>query len=84
MKTYLDDGAYLEVDPYGAVIVSTERENGLNWVALEPEAFRRMVQMVEREYAARQAVRRAPPPDATQSDEYSSEEEARRDHKDVS
>jgi len=37
-KTYLGDGLYVHHDGYH-FILSTERENGEHWVALEPEVF---------------------------------------------
>lgn len=37
-KEYLGDGLYVEFDGYH-FILSAERENGWNWVGLEPHVF---------------------------------------------
>lgn len=46
-KTYLGDGAYVEVDDFGDVVLTTE--NGItvtNRVVLEPEIYTRLVMVV--------------------------------------
>ena len=41
-KTYLGDGLYVHFDGYH-FILSTERENGVHWVGLEPPVFDNLI-----------------------------------------
>ena len=41
-KTYLGDGVYVELER-GMIRLSTQRENGLHVIYLEPEVFKALV-----------------------------------------
>lgn len=41
-KTYLGDGLFVSFDGFH-IILSAERENGMDWVALEPCVFDQLV-----------------------------------------
>jgi hypothetical protein len=41
-KTYLGDGLFVHFDGYHFVL-STERENGVHWVGLEPHVFNELI-----------------------------------------
>lgn len=41
-KEYLGDGLYVEFDGFH-FILSTERENGIHWVGLEPSVFDELI-----------------------------------------
>lgn len=40
--SYLGDGLYVKFDGY-QIILTTERENGTHWVALEPKVFENLL-----------------------------------------
>lgn len=48
-KTYLGDGVYAVFDGY-QIIITTDRENGTHWIALEPAVLSSLVAYAERIY----------------------------------
>lgn len=46
-KTYLGDGLYAHDEGF-QVVLSTERENGVHYVALEPEVLESFMRFIER------------------------------------
>lgn len=48
-KTYIGDGAYVSFDGYH-FIISTERDNGVHWIGLEPPVFDALIKFRERVY----------------------------------
>lgn len=54
-KTYLGDGLFLHFDGYH-FILSTERENGIHWVGLEPCVFDALLQYRDKVYKDAEAI----------------------------
>jgi hypothetical protein len=48
-KTYLGDGLYASFDGFH-LILSTERENSLHWVGLEPSVFNALIEFRKQIY----------------------------------
>jgi len=46
---YLGDGLYAKFDGYH-IILETERENGRNWIGLEPSVFRSLIDFKKQLY----------------------------------
>lgn len=48
-KWYLGDGLYVHFDGYH-LILSSERENGVHWVGLDPSVFHNLISYQEKLY----------------------------------
>lgn len=54
-KTYLGDGLYVSFDGYH-FILSTERDNTIHWIGLEPSVFDMLIAMRKQVYKDADAI----------------------------
>lgn len=54
-NAYLGDGLYASFEA-DMVILKTERENGINWVALEPDVLKNFFEFIGKSYNVKIAI----------------------------